>query len=195
VDPAFDGLRSDPQFRALVDDGEPSAQAWFFRGNAHYEAREYEDAVSAYHRSLELRPDDADTLNNRGDALCVLGRYREALADYNRSLEVRPHHPAVLNNRGAALYHLGRHEEAVEDYNSSLELYPDSPGTLYNRACLFAVQEKVCEALDDLGRATTLDAKYRELARTDPDFDSIRNGPGFKALVEGGEPPPEGASA
>ena len=74
----------------------------------------HEQGLADLNRSLELRPNDPTTRNNRGTALHDLGRPEEALADYNRTLELGPDDAATLNNRGAALSKLGRHEEGLD---------------------------------------------------------------------------------
>jgi tetratricopeptide (TPR) repeat protein len=150
------------QLRELLDKAKPLSPAllttedYFLRGNTAYELRRYEDALAAYNRSLELRPDDPDTLNNRGVTLDDLKRYEEALADYNRSLELRPDDPDTLNNRGNALHHLNRYDEALTEYNRALELRPDHPDTLNNRGITLNNLKRYDEALADYNRALEL---------------------------------------
>jgi tetratricopeptide (TPR) repeat protein len=131
----------------------------------------------------------------RGNVYFKVREYQLAFAAYSRSLELEPDSPIALNNRGMALAGLGRYQEALADYNRSLELRPDDAGTLYNRACLSALQEKAAEAIDDLGRAIKGGPKYRQMARTEPDFDGIRSDPRFRAFVEGDEPLAEGTAS
>jgi tetratricopeptide (TPR) repeat protein len=123
---------------------------------AFYYAGQYEAARETLNRMLELRPDDPDTLTNRGVILSELKRYDEALIDYNRSLELRPDHPATLTNRGSTYDELGRYDEALADYNRSLELKPDDPDTLYNRGNTYAKLERYDEALADYNRSLEL---------------------------------------
>ena len=42
------------------------ADGWLLRGNATYSAGQQEEALEAYDRSLELRPDDPNTLTILG---------------------------------------------------------------------------------------------------------------------------------
>jgi len=147
------------------------------RGNALDSLGRHEEALADYNRSLELRPDGPDALNNRGGALGDLGRHEEALADFNRSLELRPDHADTLSNRGATLLHLHRYDQALADFNRSLDLRPDHPGALYNRACAFSLMQRCSEALPDLAAAIKIDAKYRDMAREDEDFQGLRNDP------------------
>jgi tetratricopeptide (TPR) repeat protein len=138
-----------------------SADDRFLRGNALYDAGDFEAALVEYTAALELEPDDPDTLNNRGITFRRLERYDEALADYNRALELTPNAPDTLNNRGAALAYLARYEEALADFNRSLDLRPDDPTTLSNRGA----------ALDDLGRYDEALADYNrslEVRSDDP---------------------------
>jgi tetratricopeptide (TPR) repeat protein len=154
------------------------------RGITYHKLKRYDEALADYNRSLELRPDNPITLNNRGSTYDELGRYDEALADYNRSLELRPDNLTTLNNRGSTYAKLGRYDEALADYNRSLELRPDYPSAIYNLACIFSLWGKTDDALAYLEKAIKMDKKYREMAKTDKDFDNIRDDPRFKKLVE-----------
>jgi tetratricopeptide (TPR) repeat protein len=198
-----------------------TADDYLTRGDAYYEAGDYQQALDAYNRALELRPDDPDTLNNRGNALGKLERHEQALKDYNRALELEPHDPDTLSNHGAALANVGRHEDAlkdfnralelrpdhpdalynrglalhraghyenaIKDYNRALELTPNHPATLYNRACTYSMWGNFEEALRGLEAAIKGNEKYRKKARTDEDFENLRNdpayGPRFRELV------------
>ncbi len=53
------------------------------------------EAVKAYQRSLDLRPDDPDSLTNMGVALTVLGRFAEAEAAHRRAIVADPQ-PSLL---------------------------------------------------------------------------------------------------
>ena len=87
--------------------------------------------------------------------------------------------------------HLNRFDEALAVYNSLLEAEPEKPEFLYPRGCLFSVWNKPDEAIEDLRRAIALDPEKRDAARTDPDFENIRDDPRFRELVGEEEPPPE----
>ncbi|NJN73309.1 MAG: hypothetical protein HC799_11140 [Limnothrix sp. RL_2_0] len=69
--------------------------------------------------------------------------------------------------------------------DKALEIKPDYAGTYYNKACLFALQTKIETALELLTTALNLDPKYQDMAKTDSDFDSIRDDPRFQALIQG----------
>jgi len=159
-------------------------QTAFLRGNYYYNQGKYNEALANYSWVLKLKPDDPVTLTNRGVTYRYLERYKESLADYNRSLELRPDNPDTLTNRGITYSDLERYEESLADFNRSLELKPDDPGTIYNVACLFSLQRKTDDALAYLEKAIKSNEKYREMAKTDNDFDNIREDPRFKKLIE-----------
>jgi Flp pilus assembly protein TadD len=153
------------------------------RGIVYRHLERREEALADYNRSLELRPDNPDTLCNRGITYDDLGRYDEALVDYNRSLEMRPDDPVTLNNRGNTYAKLERYEEAHADFDRALKLDPDYKSPVYNLACLFSLQRKTDDALAYLKKAIDKDEKYRKMAKSDKDFDNIRDAPRFKKLI------------
>ena len=48
------------------------------------ELKRLDEALASYDRALSLRPDYAEALYNRGNALHELKRFEEALASYDR---------------------------------------------------------------------------------------------------------------
>ncbi|MBA7519650.1 Beta-barrel assembly-enhancing protease [subsurface metagenome] len=154
------------------------------RGNAYIELGMYDEALADLNRSLELRPDDPVTVRNLGCLYERLERYDEALTNFNRSLELRPDDPGTLHSRGIVYGKKKRYDDALADFNRSIEIKPDNAGPLYDLACLFSLQRKTDDALTCLKKAIEGDNKYREMAKTDKDFDNIRDDPRFKKLIE-----------
>jgi tetratricopeptide (TPR) repeat protein len=72
-----------------------------------------------------------------------------------------------------------RWDDAIAIHDEALVEQPEHPALLYNLACMEVRAGRRLEALLHLQRAVELDPKWREYARKDSDFDSIRREPGF----------------
>jgi tetratricopeptide (TPR) repeat protein len=153
------------------------------RGITFRNLEKYDEALADYNHSLELKPDYPVALMNRGITFRYLEKYDESLADYNRSLELKPDDPITLMNRGITFRYLEKYDEALADYNRSLKLKPDDLGILFNLSCLFSLQGKTDDALKYLEKAISKEKKWKEKAKTDDDFDNIRNDLRFKKLI------------
>lgn len=153
---------------------------------ATYDALErYDEALADYNRALELRPDFPEALNNRGNVYLGIERFENAVDAYNRVLQIKPDDLNALNNRGVTYMKLKRYKEALTDFKRIFELRANDPSALYNMACLSSLTHKTDDAISCLEKAIGLEEKYREKARTDTDFDNIRDDPRFRRLVEG----------
>lgn len=109
---------------------------------------------------------------------------KEAISSFDKTLEIKPDFYEAWNNRGAALDNIGRHKEAVSNYNKALELKPNDPMIFYNKACCYALQSNTEDAIEYLSLAIALAPdEYREMAKTNSDFDSIRDNEAFEALL------------
>jgi len=131
------------------------------RGNALRELRRPEEALAAYGRALELKPDYAEAHLNRGNALRELKRLEEAVASYDRALQQKLDYAEAFNNRGNALRDLKRPDEALASYERALRLKPDYADALYNRG----------NVLQDLKRYGESAEALAALLAVAPDYD------------------------
>lgn len=93
--------------------------------------------------------------------------------------------PRLLFELGNLLYAASEYEEAIASYDQALEIKPDYPSAFYNKACYYALQGNIEKALENLQQAINLNLnKSREMAKTDLDFDGIRENKRFQALIQ-----------
>ena len=70
--------------------GSLDAQDFLNKGNDLYASKKYEEAIAAYEKAIQFKPDHANAWNNRGAALVELKRYDEALASSDKALQFEP---------------------------------------------------------------------------------------------------------
>ncbi len=132
------------------------------RGDDFYQSNEYELALKAYDKAIELKPDFAAAWYNRGVALGELGRYEEALKAYDKAIELKLDFAAAWDSRGVALDELGRHDEALEAHDKAIELKPDYARAWYNRGVTLGKRGRHDEALKAIDKAIELKPDYAE---------------------------------
>ncbi|WP_225886970.1 tetratricopeptide repeat protein [Nodosilinea nodulosa] len=155
------------------------------KGNALDDLGRKEEAIASYDAALAIKPDYHDALNNKGLALSALGRYEEAIECCDQILSANSDYFSAWGIRGMALASLGRFEEALSSYDKALSIQPDSSYAIYKKACCYGLQGNADNALPALQAAIALNPKYRDMAKTDTDFDPIRPNARFQALLEG----------
>ncbi len=95
---------------------------WEKRGDKLFTQRDYEGALAAYHKAVEIMWGKASLWLALGDSYFALERYKEALMAYEQAMYLDPDDPQVWNNRGAALDALGRKQEAMDSYERAEQL-------------------------------------------------------------------------
>jgi protein O-GlcNAc transferase len=90
-------------------------------GNALRETRALDEAVKAYRRAVELKPDYVEAHNNLGNALREHGDAAAALASCARAIELRPGYAEAYNNLGNALKDLGELDAALAAYGKAID--------------------------------------------------------------------------
>jgi tetratricopeptide (TPR) repeat protein len=95
----------------------------------------------------------------------------------------RAYEPSAWETSFAAapLLDQGRYDEALALFAEGLREHPGNPSLLYNLACAEARAGRTDDATTHLREAIAGGERFAERARSDPDFDAIRNDPSFPA--------------
>jgi adenylate cyclase len=140
-------------------------------GFALAEAGDYEGAIRAAERAVEIKPSDPDTLESLAKAQVRFGAYEDAVVNAERALRLHPfapqYYPYVY---GQALYAAGRHEEAENVLNECLLRAPEERNCLRMRAAVLVRLDRPDEARTTMTRLIELDPTFslsaeRETAR------------------------------
>lgn len=90
----------------------------------------------------------------------------------------------ILTTEAINLLAMGKKEDGLIKLQEATIVDPTFTLAHYNLACLYAKENKTESAISSLSKAIELDKKYIEMARMDPDFDTIRNTNEFRELVK-----------
>ena len=108
--------------------GKEQSWAWNNLGLAQAAQARWRDALKAYDRALELAPNYAAALSNRGNVHAALGDMDRAFADHDRAVGLDPDYVAALHNRGVDHEEMGNPQAALADYRAVLKLAPGHKG-------------------------------------------------------------------
>jgi mannose-6-phosphate isomerase-like protein (cupin superfamily) len=82
-----------------------------------------------------------------------------------------------------ALFEAGEYEAVADRGRELIAQNPQYPTPIYNVACAEALAGRKDDAIEHLRQAIALQERFREYAKGDSDFDSIRDEPAFRELV------------
>jgi len=126
------------------------------RGNAYYELRDWEHAISDYSQSLQLRPDQADLLENRGMAYQQTGLGEEAIADFSHALRLHPKAEIYFRRADAYERALRDPRRAIQDLTAAIRLTPDYEDAFYDRGYCYGQIGNYQLAIADFSAAIRL---------------------------------------
>ena len=92
------------------------------RGNDFYQSIEYELALKAYDKAIELKSDYATAWHNRGAALDELGRHEEARKAFDKAIELKPDDADAWYNKACAYSLKGDKENALKHLSKAIAL-------------------------------------------------------------------------
>jgi len=98
----------------------------FREGVAMLNAKQYEHALTAFHRVLELNPEMPEALVNAGYALLGLGKYQAAADFFDSATTIRPNQLNAYYGLGEALQALGNKQGALQAMETYLHRSPAS---------------------------------------------------------------------
>jgi adenylate cyclase len=157
-----------------------------------------DEASRFFEKSMSLMETDINSgtllltcYNALGNPQALLRVARITLARVEKTLAQDPNNAAAMGMGALCLGALGQGERAKEWISRALLIEPDNMNARYNFACFLATLIKEPDfdaALDLLGPVfETMAAGFFHHAKVDPDLDSLREHPRFRAMVAAAE--------
>jgi tetratricopeptide (TPR) repeat protein len=148
--------QAERDYRAALDADPVHADALHLLGVLRHQQGCHAEAADLIGRAVRLRPNDAGSQLNLGNALKALGRLDEAIDRFRDALTLAPKFPLAYYNLGNAYATAGRHEDAVDAFQRSLRLSPDDASIWNNLGNSLHALGRHDEAIEAFTRALTL---------------------------------------
>ncbi len=117
--------------------------AWIRLGNLLMDSGRFREAIAAYEKALELRPEDANVRVDMGTCYRNAGESERAAEEYRKALSFDPSNLQAHRNLGVVLaYDLGRTKEAIAELETYLRLSPDAPDAQKVRQAIKELRER-----------------------------------------------------
>ena len=137
-----------------------SPQAYETRGIEALNREDWDGAVAAFRRGLELDADDAELRHRLGTALYLRGEIRTARAELERAAAEAPELAQAHYSLGVLLQDEGRHREAAERFAAALRA----------RSSYLEARLRLAFSLRRSGDPEGALAEYRRVSHTDPEL-------------------------
>jgi serine/threonine protein kinase len=132
------------------------------QGDRSIELQEYDEAVAAFDRALEIQPDLVDAWNGKGTALLKSNRYAEAIAAFDKAIALDSQSFVAWSSKGKALASQEDYPEASQAFRTALQIQPESFETLNNYGLTLLLLERYEEALPIYERALKIKQNVAE---------------------------------
>jgi tetratricopeptide (TPR) repeat protein len=108
--------------------GDPEVDRLLQSGTQRMEAGEMGQAVEAFTRVTERKPDFAEGWNKRATAYYLMGDFDQSLKDCDEVIKRNPQHFGALSGYGMIYLRLGELENALGYFQRALEINPNLKG-------------------------------------------------------------------
>ena len=184
------------EFERGIELDPTSFDAYYFYARSSFEAGDLEKAVQLLEKAHRSRPEDYQAIALRALTLHELHRADEAreadqqaVSLINKYLELNPNEARAYSLGSNALARLGERDHSRQWSEQAIALAPKDPVILYNVACNLAQLGEHERALDELERSIEAGVSVGDWIKHDPDVESLRDHPRFKAIVKRIAPP------
>lgn len=125
-----------------------------------YYNNNFQEALAAAEKALEIDDGDFDCWNNYGIFLSETGNKEKALDAFEQSKKLKPDFADAYGNMANSLWEMGRPEEAKENALKAIELYPEYPDAYLSLGNALVDLGQTEEAIEAWDKASEIDPEY-----------------------------------
>jgi tetratricopeptide (TPR) repeat protein len=137
-----------------------TAEYWIETGDSFQRLANYNDAIDAYKKALEIQPDHDEAYANLGLAYVEQGKYDKAIEHYQQAIKLKPDNADTHYNLGVAYGNLKKYKEAIESYMQVIKIDPDYAKAYNNIGDLYNKSWQYKKAIEYLKKAVEIKPDY-----------------------------------
>jgi tetratricopeptide (TPR) repeat protein len=138
-----------------ADTPKPATEA-LNRGRDLMKQRQFAEAVQAFTKAADIRPNWGLGYVNRGSAYQHMGQFDSALRDYSRAISLNPKLVNAWVGRAQCYVELKQDNPAFDDFNQAIALKPDDAVALHGRAWIYLRRKAYHKSLADFNESIRL---------------------------------------
>ncbi|MBN1560553.1 tetratricopeptide repeat protein [candidate division KSB1 bacterium] len=151
-------LNSDQDYAKKMND----AKLAFNEGNTLFKQGQYDEAVAAYDKSLQLDPSNSNAYQGKGLTLAKQRKYDEAIAAYEKAVKADPTNYSAFAAMGKTYYDKKDFKNAVNAYQQAVEINPQRETNIYMLALCYNNIKDTKNAIKYFTMATQVKPDYEK---------------------------------
>ena len=159
------------------------------KGNAHFRASQFAEAVKEYEEAVKRAPKNAAIRNNLSAALCKIMDFNGAKREVEVALDLDPKYVKAWARKGEIEMLLKENHKAMDSFRKGLEIEPN------NQACVDGLRK--VSAMINYGSATMSEDERKERAAhamADPEIQNILMDPIIQQILQDFQHNPKAAN-
>lgn len=145
-------------------------------------SHDYNNAIIKANLIVNEFPNNAIGYNIRGIAKAYNGDYDGGMNDIDKALSIDDHYGYARFNKALTYELYEKFDKALECYNKDLEV-EEYVWSYYGIASIYGRKGDVKNTMTYLNKAVQLDAGVKETAKTEHDFDPVKNSQEFQGVI------------
>lgn len=142
-----------------------------------------EESLKTQTKTEELLKNVFDRYMKQGESFFLEGRYEDAIEVYDLAIQSNQEDYEAWCGKGVALTRVERYDEAISAFNQALRINSEYADAWYEKARCYALQGNIDSAIENLRQSVNLNPDKRQIAKTDPSFDAVRDNEWFEDLI------------
>jgi tetratricopeptide (TPR) repeat protein len=142
--------------KEVLKHNQQSGEAYYLRATLKAKTDNYEGAIKDFTKTILIQPNHYKAYYNRGLSHAYMNEIKQAIADFSKAIELNPNYSIAYFNRGYWKDLMGDPDAAVLDLKKAKQLDPTNKETYLELAVIYAKNNKMKDACNELELATSL---------------------------------------
>jgi tetratricopeptide (TPR) repeat protein len=135
---------------------ETNAIAWLNYGNQLWRLHRHKEAIAAFEKAIQLKPDFDRAYHAKGLALYTQYNWQQALAAFEQATQINPSSAESWRMQTESLYVMQKYPEALAASDKAIQLNPTDSVVLMQRGFVLMSLQRIPEAVEALTQSIEL---------------------------------------